>query len=110
MKLMTKSIAKTIPAIGSTDGLDKKDVKVRLKIFNPCGGQTWFVTEYDPETEEAFGLVDLGFGFPELGYFSIRELQSIEGPLGIGLERDLYFGKTSSVSLHDVTSEGGVQA
>jgi len=31
--------------------------------------------------------------FPELGYFSLSELQSVKGPLGLGIERDKFFGK-----------------
>lgn len=29
----------------------------------------------------AFGLCDVGFGFPELGYVSLEEIQSIRAPL-----------------------------
>ena len=35
------------------------------KAFNPIGKETWYVIEYDPEKELAFGFVDLG-GYPEL--------------------------------------------
>jgi hypothetical protein len=27
----------------------------------------------------------------ELGYISLTEMESIQGPLGIGIEQDLYF-------------------
>jgi Protein of unknown function (DUF2958) len=30
-------------------------------------------------------------GFPELGYVSLVELESVKGRLGLGIERDLYF-------------------
>lgn len=40
-----------------------------------------------------FGLVD---GFEkELGYFSLSELESVKGPLGLKIERDLYFKPTT---------------
>jgi len=29
----------------------------------------------------------------ELGYFSLKEMESIKGPWGLGIERDLYFGE-----------------
>ena len=36
-----------------------------------------------------FGLVD---GFEkELGYFSLAELEAVRGPLGLPIERDLYW-------------------
>jgi hypothetical protein len=30
-------------------------------------------------------------GFPELGSFSLEELQGYKGPLGLGIERDIHF-------------------
>src|SRR3546814_11388708 len=46
----------------------------------------------DPdEPDILFGLCDLGLGFPELGSVRLSELESVEGPLGLGIERDLYF-------------------
>ena len=50
-----------------------------------------------------FGLCDLGMGFPELGYVSLSEMESLKGPLGIGLERDKWF-KTKK-SLAEFTEE-----
>lgn len=39
-----------------------------------------------------FGLV---YGFEkEWGYFSLKELKFVRGPLGLGVERDLYFTPT----------------
>jgi hypothetical protein len=40
-----------------------------------------------------FGWCTLGFGpeCDELGYFSIDELESIKGPLMIGIERDIHW-------------------
>ena len=36
-----------------------------------------------------FGLV-VGFEI-ELGYFSLKELQEVRGPMGLPIERDLYY-------------------
>jgi hypothetical protein len=50
---------------------------------------TWYATEFDGE-DLFFGLVD---GLEkEFGYFSLSELESVDGPFGVGIERDLYFG------------------
>lgn len=38
-----------------------------------------------------FGLADLGFGSPELGYFALEELESLRRPFGLGIERDILF-------------------
>jgi len=44
--------------------------------------------EFDGE-DTFFGLVSR-FEV-ELGYFSLKELQRVKGPLGLQIERDLYF-------------------
>ena len=36
-----------------------------------------------------FGLCDLGY--PELGYVSLEEIESVELPWGLKIERDMYF-------------------
>ena len=63
-----------------------------VKLFNAGGAGTWLLTDIDPEDDDrAFGLCDLGMGYPELGYVSLREIQEIRSPFGLGIERDLYF-------------------
>lgn len=63
-----------------------------VKFFDPCGAATWLITECDPgDPDILFGLCDLGMGFPELGNVALSELKSVQGRLGIGLERDLFF-------------------
>ena len=63
-----------------------------VKIFDPTGSATWLIAEMDPgDPDILYGLCDLGMGFPELGYVSRRELESVVGGLGLGLERDLYW-------------------
>jgi len=94
MKLITKTIEKKIPALYAQDGKGE-DAIVHLKLFNPCGAATWFITEYDPETRTAFGYADLHGARPdggaELGYVSLDELESIRLPFGLKIERDLHW-------------------
>ena len=87
MKLLTKEILKQLPGLRATD--DQIDPVAVVRFFNPCGIGTWWAVEFDPETGIFFGKADLGF--PELGSFSLEELESYKGPLGLGIERDLYF-------------------
>ncbi|QFZ84674.1 DUF2958 domain-containing protein [Variovorax paradoxus] len=61
-----------------------------VKLFTPNAGATWLLTELDAE-DVAFGLCDLGQGFPELGYVSLTELESLRGRWGLPIERDLHF-------------------
>lgn len=63
-----------------------------VKLFTPDGGATWLLSEIDPEDPDiAYGLCDLGQGFPELGPVSLTELRAARGPLGLRIERDLWF-------------------
>ena len=69
---------------------------VWVKLFAP-GHWTWFVTEYDPEDNLAFGYV-MGFE-NEWGYISIGEMDEMNSswkssPMGLSrtfVERDLHF-------------------
>jgi hypothetical protein len=72
-----------------------------VKLFDPCGAGTWLLTEIDPDNEDvAWGLSDLGMGFPEFGTVSLAELAAIRGPLGLGIERDLYFEARGPISVY----------
>ena len=63
-----------------------------IRLFTPDAKATWLLTEFDPaETDRAFGLCDLGLGFPELGYVSMLELRALRGPLGLPVEADQGF-------------------
>ena len=79
------------PPLYSQDGRGDEAI-VYVKIFDPSGSWTWYLTEWDG-AQEAFGLV---YGNDcELGYVSLAELASIQGALGIGLEIDVYFKPTA---------------
>src|SRR5208282_3637848 len=66
-----------------------------VKLFTPDAGCTWLLTEIDPEDPDiAFGLCDLGMGFPELGSVSLAEIAALRGPLGLHIERDQHFKAT----------------
>ena len=53
-----------------------EDKLVVMKLFNAFGSGTWYLTEYDPDDEQAFGYVT-GLGGDECGYISIRELAKL---------------------------------
>lgn len=44
-----------------------------------------------PTSTIAFGLCDLGVGFPELGDVSLIEIEAVRGPFGLHVERDMNF-------------------
>ncbi len=63
-----------------------------VKFFTPDGNCTWLITDLSPDDgDTAFGLCDVGPGFPELGCVSLSELQSIRGKFGLPVERDIHF-------------------
>jgi hypothetical protein len=71
--------------------LREPDAVPVVKLFNPAGAGTWLATELDEDGDTLFGLADLGMGFPELGSFSLAELQALRLPFGLAIERDLSF-------------------
>lgn len=114
MKMLTEEIRARIPGLYSQDGKGDEAV-VHVKFFTPWGRWTWYATEatafmadgtelrlsavsldalLDPSSDvedvHFFGLVD--GPEPELGYFSLREMQEIRGPAGLRIERDIHFG------------------
>jgi hypothetical protein len=88
------------PPLGSQE--EKEDEAVAyVKIFNPCGRWTWYVTEWDG-ADQAFGLV-CG-DFQEVGYVPLPELAFSPGPLGIGMEIDVWFKPKTLAEIQESNS------
>ncbi len=88
MMLLTKKNLRDLPPLKSQDGLGDQAI-AHVKLFTPDSDWTWYITEYSPDEDLAFGLVN-GFEW-ELGYFSLAELRSVHGPLGLSIERDRHW-------------------
>jgi len=72
-----------------------------VKLFTPDAGATWLLTEIDPDDHDhAFGLCDLGLGFPELGWVRLAEIAAVHGRLGLPVERDLHFQAQKRLSVY----------
>jgi len=106
MKLLTKPIEKKLienfeankKLLEESEGEKNNDFKPVVKFFGGVAC-TWLITEYNPEEKMYFGLCDLGMGFPELGYVSKEELESLRfPPFGLPLERDMYFKANKTLS------------
>lgn len=115
---MTKEIEKRFAELRSQDGKGE-DAIVVVKFFNPCGAGTWWATEIDEYRMEKSGeykavktLIEkdelekdgwkvddiIFFGMAEItdkewGSFSLKELQELKLPFGMGIERDLHCGE-----------------
>lgn len=86
MQLLTKEITTKLPFLYTQE--DEEDPMVICKFFAVWSSWTWYAIEFDGQ-DTFFGYV--AGDFPELGYFSLSELQSLKGPMGLGIERDMYF-------------------
>jgi len=89
MELLTEELRQNLPALYAQEG--NPDPVVHLKFFTPDSSWTWYATEGSPEGDDFifFGYV-IGFE-REWGYFSLTELTQSRGPMGLPIERDLYF-------------------
>lgn len=90
MKLLTKEIRSRLPKLYSQEDKKPEEIQIIVKFFDPTGSWSWYAYEFDGK--------DIFFGFVrgfenELGTFSLKELQEVKGRFGLGIERDLHFGK-----------------
>ena len=76
---------------------EERDFPPACKLFLPWTSGTWLLTEIDSDGL-AFGLADLGFGTPELGYISLDEIWEVRGPGGLRVERDIHWTPSKTLS------------
>ena len=88
MKLLTKKITEQAQKqYKKGDNMD--DQVIVAKFFNPVGSWSWYLMNLHEDKDYAWGIVD--GNAVEMGSFSMRELQSIKLPFGLGIERDTIF-------------------
>lgn len=90
MELIPQEIKELIPKLYETE--KQNDPIAYVKLF--LDGWTWYITELSIDNNICFGYVISPFE-SELGYFSLNEIKSIKGSLGLGVERDLSFKPTA---------------
>ena len=78
--------------------------KVVAKYLNPAGKGTWYLMNTEPESDYAWGIVNL-FDI-EMGSFTISELENIKLPFGLKIERDLYFEPMKAKDVCDALNRG----
>ena len=89
MELIPQEIKELIPKLYETE--KQNDPVAYIKLF--LDGWTWYITELSIDNNICFGYVISPFE-SELGYFSLNEIKSIKGSLGLDVERDLFFKPT----------------
>ena len=102
MKLMTDEIAKQ-----ATEQYDKgsdMEQMVVAKYFDPMGSWKWFLMNMDKDGDYCWGIVE--GNEVEMGSFSMKELEGIKRPFGLGIERDLYFEPMRAKDVWDALNRG----
>jgi len=92
MKLLTEELRKKLPPFSTNNDKKAEDIQIIIKFFHAYSDWTWYAIEGEPEGND---FVFYGYvrGIEnELGDFTLSELESIKIH-GIGIERDMYFGK-----------------
>lgn len=90
MDLLPAALRATLPALYSQE--NTPDPIIHLKFFTPDSNWTWLVTEGNAEDDDDYRFFGYVIGIEaEWGYFLLSELRSARGPLGLPIERDLYF-------------------
>ena len=87
MKLMTKEIETKLPKLYTNEKKKPEDTPVVVKFFHPFSKWVWYATE--GERQENGDWLFFGWvhgDFPELGYFSLAELQTVR-VMGLGIKR-----------------------
>jgi hypothetical protein len=101
--LLTKEIKESLPQLYANEEIGLQAQAI-VKFFTPDSNWTWYGSEFDGE-DVFFGLV-IGFE-AELGYFSLAELKSVRGPMGLPIERDLHFQPKTLQELREYYKEHG---
>jgi hypothetical protein len=100
MKLLTKEIINKLETTKyDHEELIPDDAPIIVKFFNPIGAGTWYALEGQKVNDYRkwvfFGFADLGNpDFAEYGEFALSELEEVQLPLGLGIERDMHYSGT----------------
>ena len=95
-KLLSPPLLSDIPDLYETEG--QTNPLCLVKLFTPDSNWSWYIIEISkPDMNTCYGYV-VGLE-RELGYFSLEELESIHGPLGLAIERDLSFKPVSFTTI-----------
>lgn len=87
-KLIPQILLNDIPDLYATEG--EINPLCWIKLFTPDSNWSWFIIEFSKtDAATCYGYVQ-GLD-SELGYFTLEELESMHGPLGLAIERDHTF-------------------
>ena len=100
MELLPVELRKTLPPLYSQESCPTPIAHV--KLFTPDSSFTWYVTEGEEQEDGDWLLFGLVIGLEEeWGYSLLSEIASARGPLGLPVERDLWFKRVLSVEMRN---------
>src|SRR5260370_7042884 len=99
MQLLTEELRASLPPLRSQT--QNKDPHVYAKFFTPDSNWTWFVLEGSDEDDDFifFGYVFSDSEELELGYFSLKEFQTVRARIHLPIERHRHFNPAPSSQL-----------
>jgi Protein of unknown function (DUF2958) len=89
-ELMPVWLAESVPALGTTEY--GGDPLLHVKLFTPDAGWRWYIAEYDAEQRLAVAFVPGAES--EWDVLALDDLAAMRGPLGLAVERDLFWQAT----------------
>ena len=87
-KLIPQPLLSDVPDLYETEG--QTNPLCHIKLFTPDSSWSWYIIEFSKaDAQTCYGYVQ---GLEsELGYFTLKELEEVHGPLGLAIERDMHF-------------------
>jgi len=85
-----------IPGMYETESIPAAEKIVHVRWFTPDSSWTWYIVEYDPKSDVAFGYA-YNSDYPdgaEWGYIPLTEIRASRGHYNLRIERDLHFSPT----------------
>lgn len=81
-----------------------------VKLYTLDGPACWLLTELEADGNRAYGLMDAGTGFPELGHVSLSALEAVRGPKGLRIVADPHFKARQTLSAYvaDAQRDGSI--
>ena len=100
--LITQEQRKKLLANGATFDTDENyDSYPVVKLFTPGASSSWLLVHIEPDhLDIAFGLCDLGLGYPETGSVYLSKIAMVCGRLGLRVEWDLHFSARKPLSAY----------
>lgn len=105
MELLTEAQKQKLMHNGAPKNRDNDHASV-VRLYIPGTLCSWLLSELVPSEEPdiAFGLCDLGMGFPELGSVSLDELEAVGRGRPFGVRCDEHFETEYPMSVYSLAA------